>query len=115
MSLTVGAEFAGYGGAELGLSQDPRHPRPRRLVRDRDPSAGGAPMSEPTYQLDADEIAALEAAEELVTMHRAQDINLAQHARLAAFVTTWHGGWERDETDEADDHHSERADQEAWT
>jgi len=72
-------------------------------------------MSEPTYQLDADECAALEAAEELVTMHRAQDINLAQHPRLAAFVTTWHGGWERDETDEADDQHSERADQEAWT
>ena len=47
-------------------------------------------MSEPTYQLDADEIAALEAAEELVTMHRAQDINLAQHARLAAFVTKIH-------------------------
>ena len=67
------------------------------------------------HQLDADECAALEAAEELVTMHRAQDINLAQHPRLAAFVTTWHGGWERDETDEADDHHSERADQEAWT
>ena len=67
------------------------------------------------HQLDADECAALEAAEELVTMHRAQDINLAQLPRLAAFVTTWHGGWERDETDEADDHHSERADQEAWT
>jgi hypothetical protein len=60
-------------------------------------------------------LAAHDAAEELVTMHRAQDINLAQHPRLAAFVTTWHGGWERDETDEADDQHSERADQEAWT
>jgi cation transport regulator ChaB len=32
-----------------------------------------------------------------------------------AFLVAWGGTWERDETDEADDQHSERADQEAWT
>ena len=56
-----------------------------------------------------------DAADYLVQMHREGCIDLHAHPALAAFVTTWHGGWERDETDEADDQHSERADQEAWT
>lgn len=69
MSLTVGAEFAGYGGAELGLSQ----------------------------VLDLEK--------------RRDDLTDTERA----FLVAWGGTWERDETDEADDHHSERADQEAWT
>ena len=59
--------------------------------------------------------AAEEAADVLADMHTETAINLHLAPTLAAFVRAWHGGFERDETDEADDHHSERADQEAWT
>ena len=56
-----------------------------------------------------------DAADYLVQMHREGCIDLHAHAALSAFVREFFGGWERDETDEADDQHSERADQEAWT
>lgn len=43
------------------------------------------------------------AAAELVEMHRDTGIDLNATHTLAAFVQTWHGGWERDDTDDADD------------
>lgn len=56
-----------------------------------------------------------EAADYLVTLHRDGQLDLHAHASLAEFVTAWFGGWDRDGMDDADDQHSERADQEAWT
>lgn len=44
-----------------------------------------------------------DAADELVHMHRAAGIDLHSEPVLAAFVQAWHGAWERDDTDEADD------------
>lgn len=44
-----------------------------------------------------------DAADELVHMHRAAGIDLHSEPILAAFVQAWHGAWERDDTDEADD------------
>ena len=46
---------------------------------------------------------AADAADELVHMHRAAGIDLHSEPVLAAFVQAWHGAWERDDTDEADD------------
>mgnify|MGYP003600197274 CR=1 FL=1 len=64
---------------------------------------------------DAMKQAANDAATELLEQHMRGDLDLTDLPSTRAFLMAWIGGWERDETDEADDHHSERADQEAWT
>jgi len=56
-----------------------------------------------------------DAADYLVQMHREGCIDLHAHPDLSAFVREFFGGFERDGMDVADDQHSERADQEAWT
>ena len=52
--------------------------------------------------------AAEEAADVLADMHTETAINLHLAPTLAAFVRAWHGGFERDHTDAADDARDDR-------